>query len=416
MHYYKILGLTTTATAVELKKAYQVRAMELHPDRNIERDTTVEFQALQEAYAVLGDPDDRAKYDQLGGIPQFVMPEKKRMARPARKNLKTLLSYARRAFDGFGYFAQMQDVRNLDDRARGAVEMMEDINWIADQAARLSSPELYAAAASALSSYSVWYCYTYLGEDKIPPLALAVKMLAAALDLATDKTEFELRLAWLLIGRPQVRDLRRARELAERVTNPKYKRYVKEALQAINRFEGTPTLDLKFSYASMTFVPIGAFYGERTNCRAVMRKLKKDKNVEALRTVLDHLYRIAILGEAAGAIMIYGGDAQRSEHIKHLKRAIPAVKQMSYASHGLLKMCWQWKPILSDADYKVFEWVYGKTEKEFDPYSLLDFDVAERVRLGKVRAEAFVRSKEVDAQKALEATMNCALPDFLVAG
>ncbi|MFL1542544.1 J domain-containing protein [Pseudomonas sp. O39] len=61
--YYSVLGLTSIVSAAQIKKAYRRRAMELHPDRNPDNNTTQQFQFLNEAYAVLSDPVSRAEYD-----------------------------------------------------------------------------------------------------------------------------------------------------------------------------------------------------------------------------------------------------------------------------------------------------------------------------------------------------------------
>lgn len=65
--YYKILGVAKTASAEEVKKAYRKQALNYHPDRN-KGDRAAEeiFKEVNEAYAVLGDPQKRQQYDTFG--------------------------------------------------------------------------------------------------------------------------------------------------------------------------------------------------------------------------------------------------------------------------------------------------------------------------------------------------------------
>jgi molecular chaperone DnaJ len=65
--YYKLLGVSPTANADELKKAYRKLARELHPDANPDNPAAAEkFKEVSKAYAVLSDDDQRAKYDRFG--------------------------------------------------------------------------------------------------------------------------------------------------------------------------------------------------------------------------------------------------------------------------------------------------------------------------------------------------------------
>jgi curved DNA-binding protein len=65
--YYETLGVSKTATDDEIKKAFRKLARKHHPDVNKDKATAEEkFKQLNEAYEVLGDPEKRKKYDELG--------------------------------------------------------------------------------------------------------------------------------------------------------------------------------------------------------------------------------------------------------------------------------------------------------------------------------------------------------------
>lgn len=62
--YYKILGVSRDATESDIKKAYRKLALQHHPDKNSgDSEAEVKFKEIGEAYAILGDPAKKQRYD-----------------------------------------------------------------------------------------------------------------------------------------------------------------------------------------------------------------------------------------------------------------------------------------------------------------------------------------------------------------
>lgn len=64
--YYETLGVPRTATQEEIKRAYRKLARKYHPDVNKDPQAEERFKEIGEAYEVLGDPEKRKSYDELG--------------------------------------------------------------------------------------------------------------------------------------------------------------------------------------------------------------------------------------------------------------------------------------------------------------------------------------------------------------
>ncbi|MFN8769497.1 MAG: molecular chaperone DnaJ [Neisseriaceae bacterium] len=70
--YYEVLGVAKGSSEEEIKKAYRKLAMKFHPDRvstlpdTEKKQAEEKFKELQEAYAVLSDPQKKQMYDQFG--------------------------------------------------------------------------------------------------------------------------------------------------------------------------------------------------------------------------------------------------------------------------------------------------------------------------------------------------------------
>ena len=64
--YYAILGVPRNATQEEIKRAYKRLARQYHPDVNKSPEAEEKFKEINEAYAVLSDPEKRRIYDTYG--------------------------------------------------------------------------------------------------------------------------------------------------------------------------------------------------------------------------------------------------------------------------------------------------------------------------------------------------------------
>src|ERR1700722_13965341 len=84
--YYKTLGVARSATEAEIKSAYRKLARKHHPDVNPgNKDAEVKFKEINEAYQVIGDPEKRKKYDELGADWEHGVSQEEMMRRYARQ-------------------------------------------------------------------------------------------------------------------------------------------------------------------------------------------------------------------------------------------------------------------------------------------------------------------------------------------
>ena len=65
--YYEVLGVSKAASLEDVKKAYRKKAVQFHPDKNPgNKEAEDKFKEATEAYSVLSDAENRAKYDRFG--------------------------------------------------------------------------------------------------------------------------------------------------------------------------------------------------------------------------------------------------------------------------------------------------------------------------------------------------------------
>ena len=64
--FYERLGVSRSAAQADIKKAYKKKALDLHPDRNPDKEAAEQFASINEAYSIISDPEKRKLYDTYG--------------------------------------------------------------------------------------------------------------------------------------------------------------------------------------------------------------------------------------------------------------------------------------------------------------------------------------------------------------
>ena len=118
--YYEVLGVPRNASSDDVKSAFRKLARQYHPDVSQEPNAEERFKEVNEAYAVLSEPDKRAAYDRFGhagvqntgGVPDFTV---------------DFADLFEEFFGGFGGFG-----RTSSRRARNAPRRGGDLQYNAD--------------------------------------------------------------------------------------------------------------------------------------------------------------------------------------------------------------------------------------------------------------------------------------------
>ena len=109
-NYYKVLGVTPSATAKDIKKAYRALAKKHHPDANPDDENAAQkFKELTEAYGTLSDPSKKATYDRSGNQQDF----------PG--------GFDDLGFNPFDFFRNQKRQKGPDTETRISVDFMDSI-------------------------------------------------------------------------------------------------------------------------------------------------------------------------------------------------------------------------------------------------------------------------------------------------
>jgi hypothetical protein len=289
-------------------------------------------------------------------------------ALPRSGDLDAALRYAHEIFhDGFGYY----HVLVHQDPAGGEVELVPELIWLEARARALRSVTLYAYAARGWQLVAS-QCRVR-GLDKTGSLLKAISLCEDALLLDPGDGDVRCRYAEILTYSPQVRNFALAAQVLTGIPESKRTPDIKRLVEDVDRRLGCVAVAREFDYAAFKLYPTGDFEHERKKCRALIRSLKSADDLDDLRATLDHLYRLAVLHRLGShASHLKYRDAAASEEAACRARILAKdLSGFSYAGHGRIRTK-EGLHFLSEKDYLVFEKVYGRVPKTFDPVQISD--------------------------------------------
>jgi hypothetical protein len=286
---------------------------------------------------------------------------------PDSYNEAELINYATLALMGSGQYAFKA---MTDDWPEWSKKMQNDLLLFERKAIEFSSPKLFILTGKGWENFSIWY--RRKNEDKTTPLRQAIMVFNEALRFEPNNIEAKICLAALLIERVQVRDLDKALNILNQISDKSAE--IQLLISKAKRWTGTVEFEPNFDYTSIQLIPLTFLREERKKCRALVQNLKKEEKKEELIKVLEHMYRIAIIHDAATYVMLYCGYVVNprlySSSYKKLQTITKNVHKYSYLKNGRLvesNNCF-----FSNKDYEVFELIFGQNDKLFDPISLIN--------------------------------------------
>ncbi len=258
-----------------------------------------------------------------------------------------------------------------DDWLEWSEKMQKDLFLFERKAIEYSSPKLYVIAGEGWSKFSSWYLRK--NDDKKTPLQYAIKMFEEALKIEPNSDEAKTVLGTLLIERVQVRDLKRGLEILQQISNKTDD--VQVLISKASRWTGNIEFNSDFDYTKFDLNQLASLGEVRKRCRHLIRKLKKDKDkTDELKEVLDHMYRVALISDAASHVMSNCGhdvDPQKYDAcFNKLQKVTENIAQYSYQKNGYLS--WSHDSFLSENDYRTYEKIFGRSDKIFNPVSLIE--------------------------------------------
>ena len=246
-------------------------------------------------------------------------------------------------------------------------EMLSVITTIEKNYRDLKDDDLFYNIAIAYRNYTAWFIRS---NEKKYFLENAIENLRKAISLSPENIDARYELSWLLINEKSVRNLVEGIEIAEKMKSEGEMPLPLNSVlaRAKRQFSGVEITDI-FDLCSFSDDPSPAvFREERIKFRTLIRKLKKEKNIDELKNVLNQYYQLGVMftlffGDSDSSSS-FGGNARMNaqEMIPKICKEI----QYTYRENGRIFNC----NYISENDWKNFVKVFGMNNNSFDGQSI----------------------------------------------
>ena len=266
--------------------------------------------------------------------------------------------------NGTGEYASIafneEDPKKKNEKA---VEMLSIITEIENNSTQLQNSELFYSIAIAYRNYCAWFVR---GDDRKKFLEKCVTYLNKSLSIDPAKIDTKLELGRLLIEEKAIRNLLKGIDILEELNaNGNMPSHLNSILSKAHRQSGNIEQDGSFNLCAFSDPSPGVFREERKRFRALIRKYKKQNEIDKLKATLNQYYNLAVLvaicyGEHDCNSGVIGW--QYDEAIKTVSEVCNKI-DFTFVQHGFLEKA----NFISKTDWKNFVVVFGESTKSLNP-------------------------------------------------
>lgn len=266
--------------------------------------------------------------------------------------------------NGLGEYASIAfSEDNQSKKNEKALEMLSIITDVEKHSSQLKNSELFYSIAIAYRNYCAWFVR---GDNRKQYLEKCVTYLNDAISIDSGNIDAKSELGRLLIEEKIIRNRSKGIEILEGLKNDgNMPSHLNSVLSKAHRQSGNIEQDSGFNLCGFKDPSPAVFREERKRFRALIRKYKKNNEIDKLKSTLDQYYNLAVLvticyGEHDCNSGVIGW--QYDEAIKTVRKVCDKI-DFSIVRDSFLEQ----SNFISKNDWKAFVAVFGENTKSFNP-------------------------------------------------